>query len=74
MCCTITMPGAVRGKLDSTYSSACVPPVEMPIATKRSVVRASARFGAGAASTASLAPPTWDASGSRWKRLRRGLR
>jgi hypothetical protein len=42
MCCTITMPGVVRGRPRSTASMACTPPVELPMATMRSVVSAMA--------------------------------
>jgi hypothetical protein len=35
MCCTMTMPGQTRGKRVNTASSACVPPVEVPMATMR---------------------------------------
>ena len=38
ICCTITMPGQTRGKAVRTISRACVPPVEVPMATIRSVV------------------------------------
>ncbi len=42
MCCTITMPGHTLGSAVSTASSAWVPPVEVPMATIRSVVWAMA--------------------------------
>ena len=54
MCCTITMPLPTLGSRVSTASSAWVPPVEVPIATTRSVVSAMARvLAACAASIAS---------------------
>ena len=43
MCCTMTMPGTVRGSVRSTVSSAWVPPVEVPMAMMRSAVPAVAR-------------------------------
>lgn len=51
MCWTTTMPGDMAGRWVSTASSAWVPPVEVPIATTRSVVRCKAlpACGAGAA-------------------------
>ena len=42
MCCTTTIPGVTRGNWLSTASSACVPPVDVPTATIRSVVCAMA--------------------------------
>ena len=38
MCCTMTMPGQVRSSWRNTTSMDCTPPVEMPMATTRSVV------------------------------------
>src|SRR5262245_38228486 len=47
----MTMPGQTAGSWESRYSSACVPPVDVPIATIRSVVRVIARSRAGARMT-----------------------
>jgi hypothetical protein len=42
MCWTITIPGDTRGSRVSTSCRARVPPVEVPMATTRSVVRVMA--------------------------------
>ena len=47
MCCTTTMAGDARGSAESTSSSAWVPPVEVPMATTRSVGCLIARAGLG---------------------------
>ncbi len=68
MCWTITMPGQTRGKAVSTTSSAWVPPVEVPMATMRSVVWASAcavSRQARTASALSFGATLTDAAGSR---------
>lgn len=52
MCWTMTIPKQVAGNLVSTASSACVPPVEVPMAINCSVVHSGARLLAGASITA----------------------
>src|SRR5471032_851808 len=47
MCWTMTMPGQTRGSDVSTSSSAWVPPVDVPMATTRSVVCTMALLSAG---------------------------
>lgn len=60
MCCTTTIPGDTRGSEVSTTSSAWVPPVEVPIATSRSVVTESlAEAGTGDPATLAAAARRW---------------
>ncbi len=51
MCWTMTMPVVTAGSLVSTASSACVPPVEVPMATTLSVVLAMALMPAACAAS-----------------------
>jgi len=70
MCWTTATPGAVAGSASSTARSASVPPVEAPITTIRSVVRASGRPPAGGGSTASAVSFSVTSNGARgWRGL-----
>ena len=54
MCCTMASPGQLAGRRESRYSSAWVPPVEVPSAMIFSVVRNEIRSAGGESISSAL--------------------
>jgi hypothetical protein len=63
MCCTMAMPGASAGRLVSTNSNACVPPVELPITTGLFIAKACTELSTGGRLTTALATATSEPPG-----------